>query len=81
MKKTLVIAAALVTLGMPAFALDCTEDLPKLEAAIAESTADAAKVEEAKSLLTEAKNNHAAGNHENCAENLAAAMAVLGVSE
>ena len=78
-RRSLLVASALVGLSSAAFAGNCPALMDQIDRAIPSATVDQAKLDEVKSLRTSGEAKHNAGDHAGSVADLTKAMEILGV--
>ncbi len=80
-KKIMIAAAAIATAGfaMPAYADDCTDNMAKVEEAVASAQLSEADMSAVQAFIEDARAKQAAGDVEGCSTTLAEAKTVLEI--
>ncbi|QPC42055.1 hypothetical protein HW532_04630 [Kaustia mangrovi] len=79
LRKTLLTAAALAALSMPAYAFQCPSDMAKIDAAMQTTDLSADQKAKAQALRQKGEALHKAGKHQESVDTLAQAKEMLGV--
>ncbi len=80
MKRSLLVAALLVTLAGPALAFHCPADMAKIDAALAKNPQlSTEQMFEVRKERADGEALHNSGKHQEAVDTLAKAMAILGI--
>ncbi len=79
LRKTLLTAAALAALSMPAYAFQCPSDMAKIDAAMQTTDLSADQKAKVQALRQKGEALHKAGKHQESVDTLAQAKEMLGV--
>lgn len=77
--KRILLAAACVAFGSPAFAAECPKHMADIDKALPASSADATKKAQVQKLRADGEAKHKAGQHADSVKDLKAAKLVLGI--